>query len=201
MLFGIAILIFIVVAFVALLIVFLRNTDFSTIESDVKRAGRRGEQFATQIIKETLNEKEVLLTNLKLAFDGKETELDNVIINNRGIFIVEVKNYGGELVGDADDYEWIQSKITDAGHFYQKSVKNPIKQVKRQIYILAEYLKQYGIDVWVEGYVFFVNMNSPVENKIVLKTQKDINEVIHFRRNNKIKNDDKNRIVNLLSGR
>ncbi len=201
MLFGIAILIFIVVAFVALLIVFLRNTVFSTIESDVKRAGRRGEQFATQIIKETLNEKEVLLTNLKLSFDGKETELDNVIINNRGIFIIEVKNYGGELVGDADDYEWIQSKITDAGHFYQKSVKNPIKQVKRQIYILAEYLKQYDIDVWVEGYVFFVNMNSPVENNIVLKTQKDINEVIHFRRNNKIKNDDKNRIVNLLSGR
>ena len=34
-----------------------------------------------------------MLTNIKISFEEREAELDNVVINNRGVFIIEVKNY------------------------------------------------------------------------------------------------------------
>lgn len=156
------------------------------LESPERRAGRIGERFAINVIQEILNENDVLLTNVEISADGKNTELDNVIINPNGVFIIEVKNYYGELFGTEDDYEWIKNKITSTGNIYQQAVKNPIKQVKRQVYIMSRLLKEQGIDVWIEGYVFFVEMNSPVESPYVLVTQRDIDEVIHKGIENKL---------------
>ena len=195
----VSIVIILLVLFFFLANYFFSKTDYTTIESAEKRAGRQGERFASQVIREILNEKDVLLTNVKIAYEGKKTELDNVIINNRGVFIIEVKNYSGALVGGEDDYEWIQSKFTYAGNYYHKQVKNPIRQVKRQIYILSGLLKKYGFDVWVEGYAFLVEMNSPVESEHILRTQKDISEAIHSGTNNNLKERVKIGIVELLS--
>ncbi|MBR6282298.1 MAG: NERD domain-containing protein, partial [Lachnospiraceae bacterium] len=163
-----------------------------------RRAGRRGEHFASRLISEVLDDRDILLTNVKLSFDGKPTELDNVIINNRGVFIIEVKNYSGMLIGEEDDFEWVKNKVTDAGNIYQKKVKNPIPQVKRQIYILSGRLKQRKLDVWVEGYVFFVERNSPVQNDFILETRADIHRVIHHGTNNNLSNAEKKRIVDAL---
>lgn len=168
------------------------------LESPERRAGRIGERFAINVIQEILNENDVLLTNVEISADGKNTELDNVIINPNGVFIIEVKNYYGELFGTEDDYEWIKNKITSTGNIYQQAVKNPIKQVKRQVYIMSRLLKEQGIDVWIEGYVFFVEMNSPVESPYVLVTQRDIDEVIHNGIENKLSQADISEIETLL---
>ena len=125
-----------VVVFIAFVLAFLSGAG-GVDESEARRAGRRGEHFASRLISEVLNDRDILLTNVKLSYDGKRTELDNVIINNRGVFIIEVKNYSGMLVGEEDDFEWVKNKVTDAGNIDQKTVKNPIPQVKRQIYILS----------------------------------------------------------------
>lgn len=188
-----------IIIFFILLVKLISKIDITLFESGEERAGRHGEQFVSQIIREILNEKDVLLTNVKVSFEGKNTELDNVIINNRGVFIIEVKNYSGILIGDEDDFEWIKNKYTEAGNFYQKSVKNPIKQIKRQVYILSGYLKAHGFDVWIEGYVFFVEGKSPINSKYILNTQKDIDTVIHFGINNKLKKVDKEKIVEFIS--
>ena len=149
------------------------------IETPEKRAGRLGEEYATSVIEDVLNKDDILLTNVKIAVDGKRTELDNVVINDKGVFIIEVKNYSGQLSGDEDDFEWVKNKETEAGNQYQKTVKNPIKQVKRQEYILSKLLKNHGIWVWIKGYVFFVEQNSPVNNECVLETRKDIDNALH----------------------
>ncbi|MCR5793683.1 MAG: NERD domain-containing protein [Lachnospiraceae bacterium] len=167
-------------------------------ESPEKKAGRMGEQFANQVIREILRESDVSFANVKISAEGKQCEIDNLIINNRGVFIIEVKNYVGEVYGTEEDPEWIKNKISPGGYFSQVTVKNPIKQVKRQTFILSRYLKAYGIDVWIEGYVFFVNMNSPVESKYVLRTQKDIDNAIHYGYNNNLRSDVKEKIVELL---
>ena len=75
-------------------------------------------------------ERDTLLTNVKVSVEAKQTELDNVIINPEGISIIEVKNYYGTLTGDEGSCDWIQTKNSFGGNFYQKSIKNPIKQVK-----------------------------------------------------------------------
>ena len=173
-----------VFALMAVIIGLAYILGFPHIESPEKRAGRLGERYARNIIQEILEEDDILLSNVQITADEKFTELDNVIINSNGVFIIEVKNYSGELFGEEEDQEWIKNTISGAGNVYQKVVKNPIKQVKRQIYILSRLLKENDIDVWIEGYVFFVEMNSPVVSSYVLRTQKDIDNAIHHGINN-----------------
>ena len=146
---------------------------------EYKQAGMQGEATAVRAILSILREDDRLFTNVQIEYDGKETELDSVIVNKYGVFIIEVKNYVGYITGGEDDYEWIKYKTTDAGNTYGKTVRNPIKQVKRQIYILARYLEYYGSKVWVRGYAVLINGNSPVESEYVLWNIQDIDRAIH----------------------
>ena len=172
-----------VIAIVIVVVVIYRNTDHSKVprifESEKKRAGRRGERIATNIIKEFLQEDDLLFTNVPVSYDGKNTELDNVIVNKYGVFIIEVKYYKGRLYGAEDDYEWEKYKDDGYGNIFEKKVKNPIRQVKRQTYILAKYLEHYGQRVWVEGYAFLVNGNSPISSSYMLESIYDIDKAIH----------------------
>ena len=187
-----------VIVFFSLIFVFLGLNGFH-IESPEKRAGRYGEILASKIIRETLNEDDILLTNVKISADDKQTELDNVVINRNGVFIIEVKNYSGQLIGDEDDSEWIKNKITPGGNFFQKEVRNPIKQVKRQIYILSRLFKENDINAWIEGYVFLVERNSPVKSTYILDSQYDINRAVHTRESKKISKETMEKIVSILS--
>ena len=180
-----------------LLVIFLCKSQ--GYESGQKRAGRQGENYVCDLICQVLKEKDLLFSNVPIEIEGKRTELDHIIVNNRGIFIIEVKNYSGSLMGTDNDYEWVKTKISSSGNSYTKIVKNPIKQVNRQVYLLAQFLKYYGVDVWVEGYTFFVQGNSPVHCKQVLESVQDINHVIHNGVNRNLTNAKVQEIQKLLS--
>ena len=175
----IAAIVLVIVAIVVLLAQSGKSERGGFFESPEKRAGRNGEKYATHVIKQCLDSDDLLLTNVCVQFEGKRTELDNLIINRSGVYIIEVKTYRGRLFGGADDYEWEKYKVTNAGNVYEKTVKNPIKQVHRQIYVLANYLKSRGIRVWVNGYAFLVYNNSPVQSDTVLESTNDIYSALH----------------------
>lgn len=159
---------------------------YKTYEAPGVRAGKRGEKEAAEIIKQVLQKEDILLTNVCVKYKEKATELDNVIINRRGVFIIEVKNYSGTLTGKEDDYEWTKYKVSRGGNTYEKQVRNPIKQVRRQVYILARFLKDSGICVWVDGYVLLLNNNSPVHNNMVLESFEGIDRALHGRAHNSL---------------
>ena len=194
--------IIIVFVFIAIIVLARNNTPVKPTtweDYEQKKAGRLGEKYASSLIKKVLKENDTLLTNVKITVDGKRAEIDNIVINNRGIFLIEVKNYSGVLLGKEDDYEWLKIKESSGGENYQKIVKNPIKQVNRQVYLLSHFLKQYGYNVWIDGYVFLVQRNSPVDSKKVLSTLADMNNAIHYGTDNKIPNSVKDKIIDLLS--
>ena len=171
-----------VIAFVALII---KSSDVQTLSPE-KVAGKRGEAAAANIIRSVLRKGDLLLTNVEIDCDGKKTELDNVIVNKNGVFIIEVKNYSGSLVGCESDFEWYKYHTSRGGNVYVKTVKNPIRQVKRQIYILAHYLEYFGIDVYVCGYAIFLNDNCPVSSPYVLSGINDIEVAIHSARKQRL---------------
>lgn len=185
---------------IVIIVVIAKNTDFPsiTIEPASRHAGRRGETAATNAIKSVLRDGDVLFTNVDISYEDKPAELDNVIVNSYGVFIIEVKNYTGLLVGNEDDYEWMKYKTTDAGNTYEKTVKNPIKQVKRQVYVLAKYLEYYGSRVWVEGYALLIQGNSPVRSTCVLSSISDIDKAIHTPVRNRLSKQQVESIVKLL---
>lgn len=168
-------------------------------ERPEERAGREGEYIATNIIREALRSEDILLTNVDISYDGREAELDNVIINKYGVFIIEVKNYAGTIYGNADDHTWIKCKTDPYGNSFTKSVRNPIKQVNRQVYLLAKYLRECGFNVWVEGYAFFVQGNSPVICKEVLSSLNGIDKALHTFGRNRLSVSDTESIRDILS--
>ena len=156
----------------------------SIFEDPQKRAGREGEYVATNVIKSALRADDYLLTNVSISYDGQRTELDKVIVNKYGVFIIEVKNYKGKLHGKEEDYEWEKWKKDGYGNVFVKEVKNPIQQVERQIRILNRYLDHFGI--CVDGYAFFVQENCPLQSEHVIENVEDIDRTIHTFKKNRL---------------
>lgn len=159
--------------------------------------GRIGEEKAKEMIQSVMHGDDYLFTNVKIEYDGRNAELDNVIVNKYGVFIIEVKNYSGYLVGDENDYEWKQYKATGTGNVYVKNVKNPIKQMKRQIYILSNKFKFYGINVWIRGYVMLMNLNNPIDSPYFLSCAADIDKAIHSKNRAMLSSETVEAIINL----
>lgn len=168
----IGILIFVIIVVVIAL-------TYESSEDSKRKAGKQGEERARAIITGVLRDDDYLFSNVEFTFDGRPAELDCVVVNRFGVFIIEAKNYVGNIVGNEDDYEWTKYKTTSAENVYEKKVKNPIKQVKRQIYLLSKHLKNYGVDVWVKGYALLINNNSPVNSEYILSNINEIDKAIH----------------------
>lgn len=65
----------------------------------------------------------VVLKNLYLPMKGKTTEIDLLMIHEKGIFVFESKNYSGWIFGSEDQLKWTQCfKSGQREHFY-----NPYK--------------------------------------------------------------------------
>ena len=176
----------IIIAIIAIIGNSISDRSSQEYERPEERAGREGEYIAINIIRRVLRNEDVLLTNVDISYDGRKAELDNVIINKYGVFIIEVKNYAGTIYGKTDDYTWIKYKTDPYGNTFTKTVRNPIKQVNRQVYLLARHLEEYGFYVWVEGYAFFVQGNSPVWCKEVLGSSNDIDKAVHTFNKNRL---------------
>lgn len=159
----------------AIIVIVSRLAGKNHVELPERQAGRLGEKFVTTVISEILRDGDTFLTNVNIMVDGMQAELDNVVLNDNGVFIIEAKNYAGQMFGDEDDPEWIMSGPDMA----QIPIVNPIFQVKRQILLTSKLIADNGIRARVRGFVFFVNMNSPVRSDLVLETRDDIDDAIH----------------------
>ena len=198
--------IFAFVAFLLLLILIIRalgnSGGYQNLDDlEIKYAGKQGEKIAGNVIARLLNEDDYLLSNVKVSFEEHQTEIDKLIINSHGIYIIEVKNFSGCLFGSEKDKEWQKYKVTDAGNTYGKTVPNPLHQVKRQIWILKSYLCDKGIKgIWIKGYVYMVNENSPFESELLLNNKEDVDYAIHGSDEQVLSDKQINKILELLGG-
>lgn len=190
----------IIIAIIVIIVLTANHPDIPSINTEPENpsAGRRGEIDATNAILSILREDDMLFTNVDISFEDKPAELDDVIVNKFGVFVIEVKSYKGRLYGSEDDYEWVKYKDDGYGNTFVKHVRNPIKQVKRQVYILAKYLDYYGPQVWVEGYVLLMQGNSPLESRYVLSSIDDIDRAIHTPGKNRLTKQQVESIAKLL---
>ena len=176
------------------------KSDIILPVSEQKRFGNKGEKLAQGMIKNVLGSDDHMISNVSISASGRKTEIDCIIVNRYGVFIIEVKNYVGYLVGDETDKNWIKYKTTYPGQIYHKITDNPLNQAKRERMILKDYLRDKGFNVWIEEYVMFIQGNSPIINDRVLEDESDIDRKIHS--NTRVPLNDKtvDSIVRLLSG-
>lgn len=123
---------------------------------NILHVGLQGEKQALRGLA-MLSDEYHILNNVSCSFNGQHCEIDLLVVGPNGIFVIEVKNHNGTIKGDLEASVWIQEKVGRQGGEYSKQIRNPIKQMKRSVYILANYLELQGIKEWINGVVYFTN--------------------------------------------
>ena len=126
------------------------------------RVGIRGEEEALSLVSE-IGDDYAVFSNLKVEYENKESETDLIVVGKKGVFVIEVKNHNGKIVGGEEDKTWKQHKIGKKGGRYTADLYNPTKQVGTHVWRLSKNLRDQNMRTWVQGIVFFVNPEVTVE--------------------------------------
>lgn len=121
---------------------FLFDTIFDILEKELlseKRVGKYGESLTARELKllDLLGNKGKILRNLYIPKDdGTTSEIDLIFITQKGIFVIESKNYSGWIFGKQYDQYWTQSLPNRS----KKRFYNPIRQNYNHIVWLKKHL-------------------------------------------------------------
>ncbi|ART79772.1 nuclease-related domain-containing protein [Oceanisphaera avium] len=86
-------------------------------------------------------------------------EADIIVVGPNAVFIIEVKHNSGRISGSDSDAQWRVKKVSRRGGIYGKTMRNPIAQVKRLIWLLSGELKAKHSRAWIQGVVLFSHHN------------------------------------------
>ena len=121
--------------------------------------GWLGEFKVKLVIGKTKPEIKYIINNLTIKIDDNKTsQIDHIVINKHGIFVIETKNYSGRIYGNETQLEWTQ--VLNYGKVKNK-LYNPIKQNKTHLYhvsnLLNEKLPIFSAVVFVQGNTQYIN--------------------------------------------
>lgn len=124
------------------------------------RRGKRGEEAVSAILGGTIEGRQYVFNDYTIEKDGKTSQIDHILINKFGIFVIETKNYSGNIYGSEEQQEWTQ--VLSYGRVKNK-LYNPVKQNASHVYKIKSVIRKYPIHslvVFVQNNV--ENINSPI---------------------------------------
>lgn len=126
------------------------------------QGGIEGEKSVLNYLKK-LPDSYYCITNSVIQIDGRDNELDLVVVGPNGLHVIEVKNWSGEVKGSYLDEVIYRKKRKGE----ETTARNPVRQVGRHTDTLSMYLNARGINPRVVrsmifGTVFFYNKHASV---------------------------------------
>lgn len=119
-------------------LVFLSIIGFVSFLRNPKGKGWLGELLIRFLIGTTKYGEKYVINNLIVADEnGHTSQIDHIVINRGGIYVIETKNYSGRIYGSEHDKEWTQ--VLKFGKVKYKHY-NPLRQNATHIYRLSEKL-------------------------------------------------------------
>ncbi len=123
----------------------------------IKGQGVSGEDTSAEALASMLDDSYTVFQNVVVELEGKQSEIDLVVVGNNGIFAVEVKNRNGRIEGSFNTDRWFQHKTGRGGGDYSSDFYSPVKQVATHVFRLAGFLKKNGVRFFINGAVYFSN--------------------------------------------
>lgn len=158
------------IVFIILTVIISSVLSKKRTERNITIAGKQGEERTAYLL-HSLPEKYKLIRNAVISYEGRKSEIDNIVVGNTGVFIIETKNLRGHIVGDSQERDWTQHKVGRGGTPYCKDFYNPVKQVATHIYRLKGIFRQNKVRVFINGAVYFSNPEAYVS---IVNTREDI---------------------------
>jgi uncharacterized membrane protein len=154
--------------------------------------GYLGENSVISVIGGTIAGEKFVINNYMLADDGKSSQIDHIVINGNGIFVIETKNYSGNIYGNESQEQWTQ--VLAYGKVKNK-LYNPLKQNATHIYrlkkILPPYTKIKSLVVFVQNntkyidasnviplYDLYAAINKPSDEKLSISKMQEIYDIL-----------------------
>ena len=111
-----------------------------------------GEFSVSVVLGRNRKNKKYKINNFSFKIEDKTIQIDHLMINKNGVFVIETKNYRGRIYGDENSQTWTQ--VLNYGKSKHK-LYSPIKQNKSHIFYLSKLLKDF--DVEYHSIVVFYN--------------------------------------------
>ena len=149
-------------------------------------SGLQGEQITIEAL-QNLPDSYYLINDVNLP--NGYGNIDHVVLGSNGIFIIETKNFEGEIRCEGNNWyqykpEW---KIPE-----EHEIKSPSKQVKGNALKLKQYIESKNIfgkslRLWVEGIVVFTHDNVILHCDNPTVPVFKVNQLCHYVRNKESK--------------
>ena len=124
-------------------------------QTKLKR-GEQGEKLAASIL-DADQSFHRLINNLVLLGDNQVShQIDHILIRSNGIFVIETKNYYGNITGLEDESYWKKSFFVK-GKIKTETFHNPLKQNQSHIRIIKRVI---GKDYPIYCFVVFIQNNA-----------------------------------------
>jgi hypothetical protein len=125
--------------------------------------GSKGEGEVNSVLEE-LDDGYILISDIVVPPNRGDT--DHIIVGPNGIFVIETKNYGGEITCNGD--VWSRRKIGRGGGVYRLEIGRPSNQVKRNAKVLKDFILEHQGEVfqdaaphiWVHSILVFTNKDA-----------------------------------------
>lgn len=94
------------------------------------KIGAEGEKRSISNLRNLLNNYEVLLNDIQFHVGNHHAQIDHIVITQKGIFVVETKNYSGFIIGKPMERTWTQ-KLKNKNHVLYSPLKQNDVHIQR----------------------------------------------------------------------
>ena len=123
-----------------------------------------GEFIIKLIIGETSEvpgQEKYVIHDLLLRTDGDNTtQIDHIVINSSGIYVIETKNYKGRIYGDDYQKQWTQ--VLNYGKV-KYPIYSPVRQNYKHVCVIKQFFPEYvavnSLVVFIRGNVEYIKSN------------------------------------------
>ena len=133
--------------------VFVRRRGRYYRNLSVQERGIEGEWAVRSIIGYTVEGEQYVCNDYVFKVGDETVQIDHIVVNAYGVFVIETKNYSGQIYGYESSHEWTQ--VLAYGNEKNK-LYNPIRQNAGHVYKLKQILG----DVPFRSVVVFVQGNT-----------------------------------------
>jgi hypothetical protein len=115
-----------------------------------------------RVLGKTEEGKQYVINDYIIEMDGKSSQIDHILINRYGIFVIETKNYSGRIYGNDNQQEWTQ--VLQYGKVKHK-LYNPVKQNATHIYRLKTVLGNapfHSVVVFTQNNTHYITSDSTI---------------------------------------
>ncbi len=126
-------------------------------QSYAKRRGEAGESAVNELLGKDEDGVRYVFPDYLIAWENGSAEIDHILVEERGVFVIETKTYAGTVYGSEEEREW--RCVTRGGNVH--TFYNPLMQSRKHAEVIRRILPKavpvYPLVVFADGDISSLN--------------------------------------------